>query len=73
MSRHLLALFTSLTVSAQAEMPRVEIAPGGKGFRLTGSEQAWMPWGFNYDHEHQQRLLEDYWNNEWEAVEGDFR
>jgi endo-1,4-beta-mannosidase len=32
-----------------------------------------MPWGFNYDHDENGRLLEDYWHAEWPKVEDDFR
>src|SRR5215204_5593823 len=32
-----------------------------------------VPWGFNYDRDHNLRLLEDYWANEWPTVEQDFR
>jgi hypothetical protein len=32
-----------------------------------------VPWGFNYDHDDASRLLEDYWETEWPAVEEDFR
>ena len=38
--------------------------PGAPGF---------TPWGFNYDHDEQGRLLEDYWDAEWPKVEDDFR
>ncbi|MFO0984930.1 MAG: cellulase family glycosylhydrolase [Planctomycetota bacterium] len=30
------------------------------------------PWGFNYDHDEQDRLLEDYWQAEWAKVAADF-
>ena len=31
-----------------------------------------MPWGFNYDHDATGRLIENYWDAEWEKVEADF-
>ncbi len=31
-----------------------------------------VPWGFNYDHDEKNRLLEDYWEGEWPKVEEDF-
>ncbi|MFH5803854.1 cellulase family glycosylhydrolase [Alienimonas sp. DA493] len=31
-----------------------------------------MPWGFNYDHDRDGRLIEDYWHEEWETVREDF-
>ncbi len=30
-------------------------------------------WGVNYDHDDQGRLLEDYWQDEWDTVVADFR
>lgn len=42
-------------------------------FVLTGSDTAFIPFGFNYDHDEHYRLLEDYWHDEWEKVEHDFR
>ena len=32
-----------------------------------------MASGFNYDHDEEGRLLEDYWDDEWAKVEKDFR
>ncbi len=32
-----------------------------------------VPWGFNYDHDENGRLLEDYWEKEWQKVEEDFQ
>ena len=31
-----------------------------------------MPWGFNYDHDADGRLIEDYWDEEWPTVEAHF-
>ena len=30
------------------------------------------PWGFNYDHDTEGRLIEDYWESEWAKVETHF-
>ena len=54
-------------------MPRVKVDAQRKGFVLEPSGKSFMPWGFNYDHDDRGRLLEDYWETEWAAVEGDFR
>jgi hypothetical protein len=53
-------------------MERVGVAPGGKGFQLV-SGQRFVPWGFNYDHDEKDRLIEEYWDSEWPKVERDFR
>jgi hypothetical protein len=53
-------------------MERVEVAKDKKGFVLAPSGTPFVPWGFNYDHDHQGRLIEDYWDTEWAKVEKDF-
>ena len=41
---------------------------------LEPSGRKFIPWGLNYDHqEGSGRLIEDYWDDEWETVEEDFR
>ena len=37
------------------------------------SEKAFVPWGFNYDHDASGTLIEDYWDEKWAVVEDDFR
>ena len=48
---------------------------GGKGhhFAFSKSRTEFKPWGFNYDHDRTGRLLEGYWNKEWDAVVADFQ
>jgi hypothetical protein len=53
-------------------MPRVAVAKGGKGFVLTPGDKPFAPWGFNYDRDDAGRLIEDYWEEEWDKVEADF-
>ena len=43
------------------------------GFALAASGARFVPWGFNYDHDENGRLLEDYWDTEWPKVDADFR
>jgi len=52
------------------EMEFIRVSPDKKGFQTTGKN--WRPWGFNYDHDHEGRLIEDYWDKEWDKIEGDF-
>jgi len=47
----------------------VEVDASKRGFRLSGTDRAFVPWGFNYDHDPQGRLIEDYWEDEPELVE----
>jgi hypothetical protein len=61
------------TVRAQAgEMPRVQVSKDQTGFVLEPSGRRFVPWGFNYDRDHKGRLIEDYWEHEWPAVEAHF-
>jgi hypothetical protein len=54
-------------------METVKVARDGKAFVTGSSGRPFVPWGFNYDHDENGRLLEDYWNAEWPKVEEDFR
>lgn len=56
-----------------ADLPWVVVAKDQKGFVLEKQNKSFAPWGFNYDHDQKGRLIEDYWNLEWEKVERDFR
>jgi hypothetical protein len=53
----------------------VEVASDGWNFQRKLSKTAFTPKGVNYDHDSAQpceRLLEEYWNEDWASVEGDF-
>lgn len=54
-------------------MEWVGVSSDGKSFLLLESKKPFVPWGFNYDHDESGRLLEDYWQAEWEKVVRDFR
>jgi hypothetical protein len=56
-----------------ADMERVRVAPNRKGFVVEKSRAAFVPWGFNYDHDDSGRLIEDYWEDGWSDVELHFR
>jgi hypothetical protein len=49
------------------DMPFVQVAKDKKSFILEPSGQPFTPWGFNYDHDTKGRLIEDYWDKEWEV------
>jgi hypothetical protein len=66
-----LFLCTTIPVDA-ADLPRVIVGKDRKGFILENQDKAFLPWGFNYDHDEKGRLIEDYWEAEWEKVERDF-
>ena len=42
-------------------------------FVRDGTDNRFVPWGFNYDHDDAGRLLEDYWAGDWAKVTNDFR
>lgn len=50
----------------------IHVSKDGRHFVLSDSGAEFRPWGFNYDHDAANRLLETYWINEWGAVAGDF-
>ena len=61
--------FATCFFLASCAAPRVEI--DGPRFTLDG--RPWTPWGFNYDHDADSRLIEEYWDQDWERLAGDFR
>jgi hypothetical protein len=50
------------------EMASAKVSEDKTGFVLESSGKQFTPWGFNYDHDHQGRLIEDYWAAEWDKV-----
>jgi hypothetical protein len=54
-------------------MEWITISKDGRGFVCADSNQKFTPWGFNYDHDHSMRVLEEYWDTEWQTVLEDFR
>ena len=61
------------TQGVSGEMKRVRISEDRRTFILEEEGSRFVPWGFNYDHDEQGQLLEDYWDTEWSKVEEDFR
>ncbi len=50
----------------------IAVSADTRGFVLSRSGTAFVPWGFNYDRDFRMRLLEDYWEAEWSTVVEDF-
>ena len=73
----LLGLVVSSTAAEKEAKPTtiswVQVAQDNRSFVLRPSDHPFVPWGFNYDHDEQGRLLEDYWDKEWPKVEADFQ
>lgn len=67
----LLILMSANTLTA-AELDWIEVSQDGQSFVTAKEKKKFVPWGFNYDHDRDGRLLEDYWNTDWKAVEQDF-
>src|SRR4051812_441187 len=53
--------------------PLEQIKVSGKKFAGAVSGKEFVPLGFNYDRDYKSRLIEDYWNSEWQTVVEDFR
>lgn len=59
--------------AAAADMEWVRVSDDNKGFVLADSRKPFIPWGFNYDHEGDGKLIEDYWDDQWPTVESAFQ
>jgi len=62
-----------LTRAGELGGETVAVTADGRGFVLQPSGESFIPWGLNYDHDRDGRLIEDYWETEWDAVVEDFR
>jgi len=56
----------------EPETAFIRIAPDQAHFVVGSPGAPFTPWGFNYDHDRSNRLLEDYWQDEWATVVSDF-
>ena len=68
-----LAFVLAIGLPSRALEP-VRVSHDGKSFVLAESGKPFRVWGVNYDHDAKGngRLLEDYWETEWETVRADF-
>jgi hypothetical protein len=71
-------MFCSVTVllisciTPVAALERVRVSDDGKTFVTADAGRQIQLWGVNYDHDRDNRLLEDYWHNQWPVVVEDF-
>ncbi len=69
------ALLACIACSAAAadasKMERIVIKTGGRGFVTADSKVPFHPWGLNYGNK--GRLIEDFWDAEWDTLAADFR
>ena len=72
--RRILAIVVGLLVGGCVQ-PLLPVRVGGEdgAFVLGDTGRGFVPWGFNYDHDGDGRLIEDYWLDEWGRVDEDFR
>ncbi len=60
-------------VESPAVVDWIRPSEDGTHFVREGTGKRIEMWGFNYDHDEGGRLLEDYWDAEWDMIAGDFR
>ncbi len=58
--------------STATSPPPIRLSDDGADFVFQNSTRRFIPWGFNYDHDRDGRLIEDYWVDEWPTVVEDF-
>lgn len=58
---------------ASEKLEFIEVDSTGRGFRTKESQTPFRPVGFNYDHDSDGNLLEDYWETRWDEIKSDFR
>ena len=64
---------TDLRSATATEMGFVQLSNDQRSFIKVSDATGFTPWGFNYDHDENGRLLEDYWKEEWQKVREDFQ
>ena len=53
------------------QMPRIIVAEDRPKLAFSGTNETFVPWGFNYDRRGDE-LLEEFWIDEWDEVVSDF-
>ncbi len=68
----LLTFLPSARAAEEKGMDWVKVSKEKRSFVLDPSGRSFTPWGFNYDHDDQGNLIEDYWESKWEVVDRAF-
>ncbi|MDO8542222.1 MAG: cellulase family glycosylhydrolase [Opitutaceae bacterium] len=55
----------------KGKLERIVVSPDGRGFIRAESKTPFHPWGMNYGNA--GRLMEDFWDEDWETFASDFR
>ncbi len=58
--------------SPRSSLPRIQPSKEGTHFTAGKDGPRFVVWGVNYDRDDSGRLLESYWDKDWELVVGDF-
>jgi hypothetical protein len=53
------------------KMERIIVAPDNRGFITNETKRPFHPWGMNYGNA--GRLIEDFWDKDWDTIDNDFR
>lgn len=73
MRRWALIALLCITAAFGAGPEFIQVGKDGRSFAFATSGAKFVPWGFNYDHDRDNRLLEYYWKDEWATIAADFR
>jgi glutamate racemase len=65
-------LLAAGSLNAAEPLPWIRVNETGDGFIAGEMKTPFRPMGFNYDHDADGRLIEDYWHTEWDRVDNDF-
>ena len=66
------ALLVISQAAAAEPLPRIGVSDDGKFFVERPGQTRFVVWGVNYDHDRDGRLLDEYWEQDWETVRSDF-
>ena len=64
---------SSASAGAADLLRPIRVNADGKGFVRGAAAEKFVVWGVNYDHNGAGRLLDEYWEDDWESVVADFR
>lgn len=60
------------TEEAKSSLKPIRVSDDGRRFARGADGENFTVWGVNYDHDRDGRLLDEYWEDEWETVVADF-
>lgn len=67
-------VFAAATPIAHSKpLDRIRVHSDGKHFVRGLTDEPFVVWGVNYDHDTPGRLLDEYWTSEWSTVVEDFQ